>query len=236
MLLVVLEHLCGNKEDAIKLSETMNKIGKLAGKETVCILTNMDEPLGISVGNNLEVIEAIKALKGDMEQDVKDVVLELGSYMIKLAGLGEDILENKKRILENIQNGKAYNKFKELVKNQGGDISYLEDINKFEKAKFIIPVISDKDGYVEKINAKEVGIISGALGAGRVTKEDNIDQSVGIVLCKKVSNEVKVGDILCYVHANNETLGNDAVAKLKEIYKITNEKVEEPKAIIGIVK
>ena len=95
MLLVGLEHLCGNKEDAIKLSKTMKEIGKLAGKETVCILTNMDEPLGVSVGNNLEVIEAIRALKGDMEEDVKDVVLELGSYMIKLAGFGEDILENK---------------------------------------------------------------------------------------------------------------------------------------------
>lgn len=236
MLLVGLEHLCGNKEDAIKLSRTMKEIGKLAGRETVCILTNMDEPLGKSVGNNLEVIEAIKALKGDMEDDVKDVVLELGSYMIKLAGFGEDILENKKRILENIQNGKAYNKFKELVKNQGGDISYIEDINKFEKAKYIIPVVSDKDGYVEKINAREVGIISGALGAGRVRKEDNIDQSVGIVLCKKVSNEVKAGDILCYVHANNADLGNEAVSKLKDTYKISKEKVEKPQAIIDIVK
>lgn len=236
MLLVEVELLCGNKEEAIKLSETMNRIGKLAGKETVCILTNMDEPLGTSVGNNLEVIEAIKALKGDMEEDVKVVVLELGSYMIKLAGIGEDIEENKQKILENIQNGKAYNKFKELVKNQGGDISYLEDVNKFEKAKFIIPVISDKDGYVEKINAREVGVISGFLGAGRVRKEDNIDESVGIVLCKKVSNEVKVGDILCYVHANDENLGNEAVSKLKETYKISKEKIEEPKAIIGIVK
>lgn len=239
---IVLDVTCGsgafmqNKEDAIKLSETMNRIGKLAEKETVCILTNMDEPLGKSVGNNLEVIEAIKALKGDMEEDVKDVVLELGAYMIKLAGLGESINENKQKILENIQNGKAYDKFKELVKNQGGDVSYLEDINKFEKAKFIIPVICDKDGYVAKINAREVGVISGFLGAGRVRKEDNIDESVGIILCKKVSNEVKIGDILCYVHANNENLGNEAVSKLKDIYIISEEKVEEPKAILDIVK
>lgn len=239
---IVLDVTCGsgafmqNKEDAIKLSETMKEIGKLAGKETVCILTNMDEPLGVSVGNNLEVIEAIKALKGDMEEDVKAVVLELGSYMIKLAGFGENIEENKQKILENIQNGKAYNKFKELIKNQGGDISYLENVNKFEKAKFIIPVICDKDGYVEKINAREVGIISGNLGAGRVKKEDNIDQSVGIVLCKKVSNEVKIGDILCYVHANSEKLASEAVAKLKDIYIISKEKIEEPKAIIDIVK
>ena len=239
---IVLDVTCGsgafmkNKEQAIKLSETMNRIGKLAGKETVCVLTNMDQPLGKSVGNNLEVIEAIKALKGYMEEDVKDVVLELASYMIKLAGFGEDILENKQRILENIQNGKAYNKFRELIKNQGGNVSYIDDVNKFEKAKYIIPVISDKDGYIEKINAREVGEISGALGAGRVRKEDNIDQSVGIILCKKVSNDVKIGDILCYVHSNNEELGNEAVSKLKEIYKISKEKIEEPKTIIDIVK
>lgn len=239
---IVLDVTCGsgafmkNKEDAIQLSKTMNKIGELANKETVCILTNMDEPLGISVGNNLEVIEAIEALKGNIEKDVKAVVLELGSYMMKLAGFGDDILENKQKILENIHNGKAYNKFKELIENQGGDISYLENIDKFEKAKFILPVICNKEGYVEKINAKEVGVISGSLGAGRVRKEDNIDQSVGIVLLKKVSNEVKIGDILCYVHSNSEKLGNEAVAKLKETYKISKEKVEEPKTIIDIIK
>ena len=104
MLHVEAEHLCGNKDQAIELSKTMNKIGKLANKETVCIITNMDEPLGYSVGNNLEVIEAINALKGNMKKDVKEVVLELGAYMIKLAGVGENIEENKKRILENIEN------------------------------------------------------------------------------------------------------------------------------------
>ncbi len=230
------ERLCGNKEQAIELSKTMNKIGKLAGKETVCIITNMDEPLGKAVGNNLEVIEAIKALKGDMAKDIEEVVLELGAYMMKLAGVCENINENKKKILENIKNGKAYNKFKELVRKQGGDVSYLEDINKFEKAKFIIPVICNEDGYIEKINARQVGEISGTLGAGRVKKEDVIDQSVGIILCKKVSNKVKKGDILCYVHANNEKLGNKAVSDLKDVYKISNEAIQRYNTIIEIIK
>lgn len=236
MLHVEVEHLCGNKVEAIELSKTMNQIGKLANKETICIITNMDEPLGMSVGNNLEVIEAINALKGDMADDVKEVVLELGAYMMKLAGMGENIEKNKKRILENIKNRKAYNKFLELVKKQGGDISYIEDTNKFEKAKFKLEVKCDSDGYIEKINAKSVGEISRFIGAGRIKKEDNIDQSVGIVLCKKVSNEVKKGDILCYVYANNEELGNKAVLDLKNIYKISDKKVDEPQIILGIIE
>ena len=239
---IVLDVTCGsgafmqNIKNAKELSETMIRIGNLANKETVCVLTNMDEPLGYAVGNNLEVIEAIKSLKGDIPEDVKAVVLELGAYMMKLAGVGENIENNKERILENINNKKAYNKFVELVKNQGGDISYLEDTNKFEKAKHIIPVICDKEGFVEKINAKEVGEISSFLGAGRIRKEDNIDQSVGIILCKKVSSKVKKGDILAYVHANNEKLGNEAVTKLNKLYKISKEKIDEPSAIIGIIK
>lgn len=239
---IVLDVTCGsgafmqNKEDAIKLSETMNRIGKLANKETVCIMTNMDEPLGSAVGNNLEVIEAINALQGDMEDDVKEVVLELGAYMIKLAGINEDIDKNKEMVLENIQNKKAYNKFVELVENQGGDISYIEDTTKFAKAKYIVPVICKKDGYVEELNARKVGEISGALGAGRVRKEDDIDETVGVVICKKVSDEVRTGDILAYVHANNEELASKAVKDLEEVYKIGENKPEKPKVILGIIK
>lgn len=239
---IVLDVTCGsgafmqNKEDAIKLSETMNRIGKLANKEIVCIMTNMDEPLGSAVGNNLEVIEAINALQGDMEDDVKEVVLELGAYMIKLAGINEDIDKNKEMVLENIQNKKAYNKFVELVENQGGDISYIEDTTKFAKAKYIVPVICKKDGYVEELNARKVGEISGALGAGRVRKEDDIDETVGVVICKKVSDEVRTGDILAYVHANNEELASKAVKDLEEVYKIGENKPEKPKVILGIIK
>lgn len=239
---IVLDVTCGsgafmkNKDDATTLSETMNRIGKLAGKETVCIMSNMDEPLGYAVGNNLEVIEAIKCLKGNMPEDVKQVVLELGAYMLKLAGINEDIEENKKTIIRNIENGEAYEKFIELIHNQGGDISYIEDIEKFDKAKYIIPVIANKSGYVKELNARKVGEISGALGAGRIRKEDDIDASVGIVLCKKVSNRVNIGDTLAYVHANDESIGKKAVEDLKNTYVIKEEKVEEPKIILDIIK
>ena len=120
------------RDDAQKLAEQMIRIGNLAGREVRCVLTPMDQPLGFAVGNSLEVIEAINFLKGDMPKDLKEVVLELGANMIQLAGKGKNIEENRLRLLENIENGKAYEKFKEMVQNQGGDISYLEDTTKFE--------------------------------------------------------------------------------------------------------
>lgn len=119
-------------------------------KEVVCILTNMSEPIGYSIGNTLEVIEAVQALKGNMEEDVKEIVLNLGAYMLKLANKGNDIEENKEMILQNIENGKAYEKFLTLLKNQGGIISYIENLETLKKAKYKLEVVSDFSGYVEK--------------------------------------------------------------------------------------
>ena len=152
-----------NIEDATKLSETMIGIGNLADKETICILTNMNQPIGYSIGNSLEVIEAVEALNGNMQDDVKDIILSLGSYMMKLAGKGDDIERNKKMIMENINNKKALNKFKELIKNQGGDVSYIEDTSKFEKAKYIIPIKSEKIGYIKSMDNEKIGYISSRL-------------------------------------------------------------------------
>lgn len=225
-----------NMNDAKRLAEEMIAIGNLANRETVCVLTNMDEPLGFAVGNNLEVIEAVKFLKGDMPEDLKQVVLKLGSYMIKLAGKGNDLEENKRKMLENIENGKAYNKFLELVKNQGGDISYIENLEKFPKAKYIEPIYSSEDGYIQEINAKEVGKLAGFLGAGRDKKEDSIDFSVGIVLNKKVGSKVIKGDVIAYIHANDKEKMEEAGTKLKEIIKISKETVNTSKVILDIIK
>jgi pyrimidine-nucleoside phosphorylase len=209
-------------EHAEILSKEMIEIGKLANRETVCVLTNMNEPLGHAVGNNLEVIEAIKFLKGEMPEDLKEIVLELGAYMIKLSGIGEDLEENKKKMLTNIENKKAYNKFVELVQNQGGDITYLENIEKFEKAKLIEPILATNDGYIKEINAQEIGKIACNLGAGRVKKDDKIDYTVGIVLNKKVADKVQKGEILGYIHANNEEKLKEAKDKINNIIKIDN--------------
>ena len=224
------------KEKAKKLADEMVEIGKLAGRETVAILTPMEEPLGRNIGNTLEVIEAVEALKGNMQDDVKEVVLDLGSNMLKLAGKGNDLEENKRKMLENIQNRKALEKFKELVQNQGGDISYIEDTNKFEKAKYILPVILDKkieeitrqretnkettkqEVIVKQLKAEEIGKLSVFLGGGRIRKEDKIDPAVGIVLNKKIGDKINKGDIVAYIHANDKDKAEEAVRRLKEIY------------------
>ena len=128
----------------------MTKIGKLANKETVCIITDMNEPVGHAVGNTLEVIEAINILKGkEMPKDIKNIIEELGANMLMLAKKVENIEEGKKKIIENIQNKKAYKKFMELVENQGGDITYIENTEKFPKAKYIIPIQAKKSGKIQ---------------------------------------------------------------------------------------
>lgn len=224
-----------NREEARKLANTMIAIGKLAKRETVCVLTNMNEPLGYAVGNSLEVIEAVKFLQGDMPEDLKQVVLELGSYMVKLAGKGENLEENKNRLLENIENRKAYQKFLQLVKNQDGDISYIENLEKLPKAKYKEAIYSEEDGYIQEINSKEVGKLAGILGAGRERKEDIIDPSVGIVLHKKVAEKVKQNEVLAYIYANDEEKLIAAKTRLKEIIKMTQSKVDKEKTILEII-
>ncbi len=221
-----------NIEDAEKLANEMIEIGKLANREVVCVLTSMDEPLGKAVGNNLEVKEAIHFLKGDMPQDLKEVVLELGAYMIKLAGLGENLEENKKQMLENIQNGKAFNKLKQMVQNQGGDISYLENTDKFEKAQFTEEILASQNGYIQEINAEEIGKVACNLGAGRIKKEDNIDYAVGIELDKKVGTKVQKGEILGKIHANDTTKLELAKKQVNDIIKISPEYCEKIQTII----
>ena len=209
------------KERAKELANEMIEIGRLAGRETVAVITPMEEPLGKNVGNNLEVIEAVEALKGNIAEDVKNVVLELGSNMLKLAGKGNDLEDNKSKMMDNILNGKALEKFKELVANQGGDVTYIKDTNKFEKAKYILPVtLEEQNGIVKELKAEEVGKLSVFLGGGRIRKEDKIDPSVGITLIKKIGDKIEKGDIVAYIHANDEEKGKEAVQRLKEIYVI----------------
>lgn len=208
------------EEDAQELAEQMIRIGKLAEKEVRCVLTPMDEPLGFAVGNSLEVIEAINFLKGDMPEDLKEVVLELGAQMLDLAGKGENIEENKLNMLQNIENGSAYNKFVEMVQNQGGDISYIEDTTKFEKSKYVSAVVTEKTGVVQDINAEDIGKLACYLGAGRVKKEDRIEPNVGIILNKKVGDKVQEQDFLAYICANDEQKLREAEHRILEIYNI----------------
>ena len=237
---IVLDVTCGNgafmknKDEAKRLSKMMSLIGKWANRQTVCVLTNMDEPLGHAVGNTLEVIEAIDALKGNMADDVKDVVLNLCIQMMNLSKKYPNVLETKGKILEVIENGKALEKFKELVAKQGGDVSYIDDPTKFEKAPIITPVISEKDGFVEELNAEKVGKAGVELGIGRIHKEDSIDYRVGLMFEKKIGDEVKKGDVLAYIHASSPEKATECVGKINDAYKIGNKKIVK-KNIIEII-
>ena len=238
---IILDVTCGEgafmktKQDAKILSKLMKHICKKFGKNSICILTDMNEPVGYSVGNSLEVVEAVNCLKGDMPEDIKEIILVLGSYMIKMAGLGDDLSKNKKKILETIENGKAYDKFIELVKAQGGDISYITNLQKFEKAPYIVPVLAEEEGYVESLSAEEIGKVCLALGAGRAKKDDPIDSRVGVVLCKKTGDQVKKGDILAYVHAADETKLDDAVENVKNAYIMTRKHVKKTSPVLEIL-
>ena len=224
-----------NIEQAEKLAKEMIEIGKLANRETVCVLTNMDEPLGYAIGNNLEVKEAIEFLKGNMPEDLKEVVFELGAYMMKLAGKGEDIDNNKQLLLENIVNYKAYNKFLELVNNQNGDISYIENPEKFENAKYIEPVYAEKSGSIEEIDAKKIGELACFLGAGRLKKEDEIDDTVGIVLNKKVGDVVEKNEVLAYIYANDNIKLRNVLDELKRVIKISDKSVNKNRVVFSVI-
>lgn len=201
-------------ESATKLARLMVEIGKNAGRSMTAILTDMDEPLGLAIGNQLEVIEAINTLKGNGPKDLTDICLEIGSYLVVDAKVANTFEEAKELLKAQIANGEALKKLAELAEAQGGDGSYVLDPTKFESAKEIIPVIAKEAGYITYINALEIGVSSMLLGGGRETMNDIIDPAVGIVLNKKIEDYVQPGDVLAYVHTN----GKNTETVLNRVY------------------
>lgn len=220
-----------NLDEAVKLAKSMVEIGNLYGRKTVAVVTNMDEPLGKAVGNALEVREAIDTLKGSGPEDLYELVLILGSKLLVLAGKVDNESEGRKMLIDVVNSGKAFEKFKELVRYQGGDVSYVENPELLPKAKYVIEVKSNKNGYVKSINAEEVGKCALALGAGRETKESQIDLSAGIVLNKKVDDKVECGETLAYIHGNDIDKVEDVKNRLLDIF-IIGDKNKEPKKLI----
>lgn len=228
---IVLDVTCGsgafmqNEKDAIELSNIMKNIGKLANRETVCIITNMDEPVGYAIGNSLEIIETIECLKGNIPEDIKEIITTIGAYILKLADKGDNLEENKLKILENIKNGKAYNKFLELVQNQNGDIEYVKNTDKFEKAKYEIKFFAENETIIKSLNAEKIGRLTCYLGAGRIKKEDKIDMAVGIVLNKKVGDLVKTGDLIATIYSNDLERGEKVKKELQ--YNFINDNIKQ---------
>lgn len=209
------------EKDSIALAQEMVNIGNGAKKDTIAIVTDMDQPLGNAVGNSLEVIEAIETLKGNGPEDLMELCLVLGSYMLLLGGKADSLEEARKKLCEVINNGKALEKFAELVEAQGGNREYIFDTEKFKKASIIMDVSSETTGYVEKIETALIGGVSLVLGGGRETKESEIDLSVGVVLHKKVGDKVEKGDCIATLYANDINKLSVAKDKLLAAYNIT---------------
>lgn len=190
-------------EDSLALAQEMVSIGESAGKKTAALITNMDIPLGNNIGNSLEVAEAVETLKNQGPEDLTMVCLELAANMLYLAGMG-NMNSCYDKVKTALENGSALQKLKDMVEAQGGDISVIEDISKFQQASVIKEVRSPYDGYITFMDTKECGIASCILGAGRETKDDEIDYSAGIVLKKKTGDRVEKGDVLAIFHSNKE--------------------------------
>ncbi len=209
------------KEKAEALAKEMVRIGEHFGKDTRAEITSMEQPLGFAIGNILEVEEAIDTLHGKGPKDFVDLILHSGTTMLLQSKLYDNAEKAKKALLANLENGKAYQVFKDFVKAQGGDVSYLDDPTKFPKALYSFPIKSLKSGYVKAIDALDLGLISMELGAGREKKEDVIDPTAGIVLAKKVGDVVSKGDLLMTLYTERANM-RDLVSRALGDYEFSD--------------
>lgn len=222
--------------DAFELAKAMVSIGNGAGRKTIAVVTDMDQPLGFAVGNALEVIEAIDTLKAQGPKDFLELCLTLGSYML-IAGGKADTPENARIQLEEvIENGKALQKLAEFVRAQGGNADAVYNTDLLPKANIIKEVPATNEGFISSIACDEVGICSLILGGGRETKESVIDLSVGIILTKKKGDFVKKGETIAIIHANDENKVNQAMIRLQAAYGYSSHCVEATSIIKGIVE
>ena len=203
-------------DSAKKLARTMVNIGKHLNKDVKAEVTPMDQPLGLAVGNNLEIKEVIATLKGNGPKDLFELCIDSGAIMLMQAKITKTKEEGVKILQENVKNGKAFDKFVEFVSAQGGDVSYILDPSKFEMAKNIVPIYSKKSGYINRIDAMTIGISSMRLGGGRETLDDVIDMSAGIVLNKKLGDEVRENELLCTIYTNKKE--NDYLPIIENVY------------------
>ena len=225
-----------NEQDARALAQEMVKIGKNAGRKTIAVISDMDQPLGYAVGNALEVKEAIETLNGKGPEDFVELCLTLGSRMLLAGGKSDSAEEAVEMLKCVIEDGSALQKLAEFVKAQGGDETLVYHPELLQKASVQKEVLSPREGYISRIVCDEVGICSLILGGGRETKESKIDLSVGIVLKKKVGESVKAGEALAIIHANDEDKAKEAERRLLEAYTITSEKPERQPFIKAIIQ
>lgn len=222
-------------EDAKKLAKTMISIGKSLGKNTMAMITDMNAPLGRTIGNALEIKEAVLTLKGQGEESFTEFIISAAKIMLMQGKITSDEAEADKMLRENIKNGKAFLKFKEMVKSQGGNVDQIDDLELLPKSKHIEDMKSKEEGYISKINSEELGILSMKLGGGRKKKEDKINYAVGIIMDKKVGDYVKIGDSLGQIHYD-DLLDKQLIDSFYQAYEFSKNKVEKIKVIEEILK
>lgn len=214
-------------DDSRELAKAMVRIGNNVGRRTMAVISDMSQPLGYAIGNALEVKEAIDTLKGEGPEDLTELCLTLGSHMVYLAEKAGSLAEARTMLENVIKDGSALEKLKVFLSSQGGDASIVDDPAKMPQAKYVVELESKEDGYVSEIIADEVGTAAMILGAGRATKESVIDLAVGLVLRKKIGDQVKKGESLVTIYSNFENV-DEVKQKLYENIKISTSKVEAP--------
>ena len=240
---IVLDVKCGdgafmkNEEMAAELSNMMCEIGKADGKKTVAVITDMNQPLGNAVGNSLEVIEAIEVLKGHGPKDIEELALKLAGLMIYLGGHAKAADEGHEKAKAALENGAALEVFRRFVAAQGGNPGIVDDYKLLPQHSIEKEIHADADGFVTEIKARGIGLASQHSGAGRATKEDEIDLSAGIYLSKKVGSAVKKGDVLATVYGNDAGKVERAAAEAEKAFKISDKAPDAPvliKRVIGL--
>lgn len=223
------------EEDSLALAKAMVDIGTNVGRRTMAVVSSMEEPLGYAVGNSLEVIEAIDTLKGDGPDDLLELCLVLGSYMVTGAGITENVSEAKEMLRTTITEKTAFDKIAQWVERQNGNPDAVKDYSLLPQAAIVYEYRSQESGYVSEIQCEQIGVSAMVLGGGRITKESQIDLSVGIVLKKKIGDYVEKGDVLAVFYANDEAKLQDSIHKFEKAYNFTDNEVEKPKLIRYIV-
>lgn len=217
-------------KEAKKLAEAMVAIGQQNQKETMAVITDMNQPLGNAIGNALEIKEAIDTLKGDGPKDLTELCLALGSHMVALGSKKYTKEEAYERLKENLTNGKALEKFQVMIQAQRGDVNILTDPSLLPEATYKIDLVSEHEGYVETISAQEIGRAASILGAGRVTQETEIDLAVGIVLHKKIGQFVQKGETYATIHTNQRNT-HDVQKRVEKSISFSPKPVKEPPLI-----
>lgn len=222
-------------DEAVLLAKNLIQIAKRFKKKAVALLTDMNEPLGETVGNSIEVIEAIHTLKEKAPRDLMDVTLALGAHMLVLGKKAKNLKEAEKKLNQAIKTGKALDKFREMIKRQGGDPKVVDDFGLLPWVKFKLLVNSNREGYVQSIDTRKIGLCAVKLGAGRERMDSSIDPGVGMLIKKKVGDSIKKGDALAVVYANNLKKARQASQEIRQAYQITKRKTSRLKKIESVL-